>query len=63
MRSVKPWYQSKTVWSTIITALLGLYESLRGMSGVDLPPLPSEVFIALGVLGVYGRTTAKERLN
>jgi hypothetical protein len=55
----KPWWQSKTTISGIITALIGLYAVLVPIFA--LPPIPEwllSILTALGVLTVYGRTTA-----
>lgn len=58
----KEWWKSKTIISDIVTILIGLYASIGatlGQSmGWNLPPIPEWLFVILGALGIYGRTSA-----
>lgn len=58
----KPWYKSVTIWSDIVTILVGTYATaqttLAPHLGVNLPNIPGWVLAFLGALGVYGRSTA-----
>lgn len=66
MNGQKPWYQSKTILSGIVTTILSIYQIgstvLAPLIGVHLPPIPEWLITALGaVLGgitIYGRSTA-----
>ena len=53
----KPWWKSKTVWATLITALLGAYDVFHA-SYPTLPTVPPVAFAVLGALGLYGRVSA-----
>lgn len=61
MTTNKPWYTSKGVWAGIITALLGAYDMAAGPC--NLPPIPGGVYIALGSLGLYSRSTATQKIG
>ena len=52
----KPWYQSKTIWAGIVTAIIGLYNTLAPLKA--LPKIPEEVYALLGALGIYSRATS-----
>ena len=57
----KKWYQSKTVWATIATTLIAIYNLLipaAASFGYTLPAIPHHAYAVLGVLGLYGRITA-----
>jgi hypothetical protein len=56
MDDSKKWYQSKTIWTGIITGLLALYNSIA--PGFHIPAVPEWVYAFLGALGVYTRATA-----
>lgn len=66
----KSWWQSKTVWSDVLTILLGIYASVTPVlatHGINLPPTTSG-FLAvalsvLGGLGIYGRTSANTTIS
>lgn len=57
----KPWYQSKTIWATFVTALIGVYNAVGGVKG--LPPIPDWVFTLLGAIGLYSRATADTKIG
>lgn len=61
----KDWWKSKTVWAGIITAVVGAAQTIGLQFGFDLlaNPIASTVLAVLGVLGVYGRTTATTTLK
>lgn len=52
----KQWYQSKTIWAAIISAIVGILQAF----GV---PIPNEVYAILGSLGLYGMRTASKPLK
>ncbi len=56
----KKWYLSKTIWAGIITALVGAAQTIGLQFGFDLMsnPIASTVIAVLGVLGIYGRSSA-----
>lgn len=61
MDSTKKWYQSKNIWTSIVTALVGLYEVLAPQLG--WPVIPGFVITILGALGVYTRTVATKTIG
>lgn len=68
MNDIKPWWQSKTLWGAIVTiASAGL-----GLAGLDLGNGDREALIELltslgaalgGVIAIFGRITAKNRIG
>ena len=67
MDDKKKWYQSKGVWTGLVTIAVGLYQgvdsSLAPQLGFDLPEIPSIVFTLLGAMGIYSRAVAKTKLE
>ena len=67
MNDSKKWWQSKGVWTGIITSVIGLYTSidtqLGPQMGFDLPAIPEFVYILLGALGIYSRKVAKKEIK
>lgn len=61
MDSSKKWYQSKNIWTSIVTALAGLYEVLALQLG--WPAIPGWVISILASIGVYTRVTATKTIN
>ena len=61
MNEAKPWFQSKTIWTAIITALIGIYNAIGAVK--NLPPVPDWVFTILGGIGVYTRSTATTKIG
>lgn len=57
----KPWYQSVTIWSSIVSGIVGTYISLIA-GGAHLPAIPGWVITILSAVGVYGRATATEKI-
>ena len=58
----KPWYQSKTIVSMIVTVLVVAYNEAVAV-GFGLPQIPEFVYGVLAALGVYGRAVANTSLN
>lgn len=61
MTDGKKWYQSKTVWTGIVTAVMGAYLSLQPQFG--WPAIPDWVFTILGALGIYSRVVATKEIK
>jgi len=57
----KKWFQSKNVWTGVVTALMGLYLSLAPQFG--WPSVPEWVFSLLGAIGIYTRITADTKIS
>ena len=57
----KPWYQSKSIWTSVVVALIGIYGSLQTAKG--WPPIPEWVFTILGAIGIYSRTVAETKIG
>lgn len=67
MNDTKPWYQSKTIWSGLVAALIGIYNVVATTAlpafGHNLPAIPDFVFTILGAIGVYSRTQADTKIG
>lgn len=63
----KPWYQSKTIWTGIVTALIGIYNAVAGSAlpafGHTAPMIPDWIFTLLGAIGIYSRTTTDTKIQ
>jgi len=63
----KKWYQSKTIWSGIITILIAVYNAIQPLLaqyfGIVLPVIPDWVYTILGALGIYGRVSADKKIG
>jgi hypothetical protein len=67
MDSTKKWFQSKGVWTGIVTFLIGAYSlvgtALAPQFGWHLPAIPEWVLTLLGTIGVYSRVTADTKIG
>lgn len=61
MEDTKKWYQSKNVWTGVVTAVIGLYLSLAPQFG--WPNIPEWIFTILGTIGVYTRLSATKEIK
>jgi hypothetical protein len=61
MDGTKPWYQSKTIWSAAIAALIGLYNAVGAVK--HWPPVPDWIFTILGAIGIYSRANADTKIG
>ena len=52
----KKWWASKTVWASVVTALIAAYNVLAPTFG--WPSIPEFVYGVLAALGIYSRVTA-----
>lgn len=68
MTTIKPWYLSRTIWASIVTILTGT----AGLTGVPLDGLDGSVLTDTllqavsaisGLIAVFGRLSAKERIG
>ena len=57
----KPWYQSKTIWVAVITAMIAAYNSASG--SFHLPGIPEFVYGILAALGIYNRVTTTTKIG
>lgn len=57
----KPWYQSKTIIASIVTAVMGLYLAIAPQ--FHWPTVPEWLFTILGAIGVYSRVTADSKIG
>ena len=62
---IKSWFQSKTIWSDILTLIVAAYTAavplwnLPPVSG----PIVSTILAVLAGFGIYGRTTATTKIG
>lgn len=67
MDDKKKWYQSKGVWTGVVTVLIGAYETakvtLAPSLGVALPDIPPFLYSVLGAVGVYSRVVANKTVS
>jgi hypothetical protein len=67
MIATKPWYLSRTIWASIVTILTGA-AGLTGLplDGLDGSALTDTLLQAVsaisGLIAVFGRLSAKERI-
>lgn len=61
MEDTKKWYQSKNIWTGIVTALVGVYLSLAPQ--FHWPAIPEWIFTILGAVGIYTRVTAETKIQ
>ncbi|MCY0094451.1 hypothetical protein [Hoeflea ulvae] len=68
MTDSKPWWQSKTLWGAIVT----LGSAGLGLAGLDVSDADREALIELltslgaaigGLMAIFGRITAKNRIG
>lgn len=52
----KVWWQSKTLWTAIITVIITAYNAIA--PGQRWPTIPDAVYALLGAFGLYGLRTA-----
>ena len=57
----KPWYQSKTVWAAVITAVLGAIQPVSASMGHPIA-VPLWIIEVLTGLGLYGLRTGDTKL-
>jgi hypothetical protein len=68
MTATKPWYLSRTIWASIVTILTGA-AGLTGLplDGLDGSALTDTLLQAVsaisGLIAVFGRLSAKERIG
>lgn len=61
MNETKPWYQSKGVWTGVVTVLLAAYGAAASQFG--LPNTPEWIYVLLGAAGLYSRVTANTKIG
>jgi len=67
LQDSKKWYQSKTVWSDIVTILVASYMAAKPVLvgyGIVIPEATEATVLAiLGGMGLYGRATAEKKIG
>ena len=71
MEDTKPWWQSKTIWASVLQVVLGIAVSMGLITGAqsgailaDAPDLIVGITSAvLGAWGLYGRAKATTKLT
>lgn len=63
----KKWYESKAIWTGIVTFLIASYETfgqvVAPQFGFVVPSIPPYVFAILGAFGVYSRASATTKIG
>lgn len=62
----KKWWQSKTIWSDVLTVVSGIYAVLTPVlaaHGHTLPEVPGWLIALLGGVGIHGRVTADSKIG
>lgn len=68
MTTSKPWYLSRTIWASMITVLTGA----AGLAGLPIDGLDGQaltdtllqvISAASGLVAIFGRLSAKERIG
>lgn len=63
----KPWYQSKTIWSAIVSFVIALYglvgQYLVPALGFHLPAIPGILLTFMSAMGLYGRVNATTTIS
>ena len=64
MEEKKEWFLSKTVWSDILTIVVGAFPMIDQHFGINLvgSPIYTAVLAFLGSLGIYGRLSATTKI-
>lgn len=63
---IKKWYQSKVIWSDIVTAIVGivgLVDTHFTGGKIATNPAYGTILIILSGIGVYGRKTANTQIQ
>jgi hypothetical protein len=61
MDDTKKWYQSKGIWTSVVSGLIGIYQAVSVIH--PLPPIPPFVFTLLGAMGLYALRTADKTIE
>lgn len=57
----KKWYQSKTIWTSVVGALIGIYAAVSAVH--PLPPIPEWVYTILASIGLYSLRTGETKIQ
>ena len=66
MGDSKKWWESKTVWSDVLTGFVGVWgvaTPILSGYGIHLPEIPPIVLTLLGAMGIHGRVTATKPIG
>jgi len=58
----KKWYQSKTLWTAVVTAILGAVQPVSASLGHPVE-VPMWVYSFLGAFGLYGLRTGDKTIS
>jgi hypothetical protein len=61
MDGTKKWYQSKNIWTAVISGVLGMYMALAPQ--LHWPSVPEWLFTILAAIGVYTRVSATDKIG
>lgn len=61
MEGTKKWWTSRTIWNGVVTGLIGIYLSIAPSLG--WPAIPEWIFVLLGGMNIYTRTTTTKTIG
>lgn len=61
MDNSKKWYKSKTIWSILLNAAVGVIQAVN--PDVLGTPVATSLITILSVFGIYSRTSADTKIN
>ena len=63
--ATKPWYQSKTIWSDVLTFLMALVPVCDTLYGTHIASSPfyGQGLMLLGLVGIHGRLTSNTTIG
>ena len=63
--AVKPWYQSKTIWSDVLTVVMALAPAIDSiwMTHITTSPFYAQGLMLLGAMGIHGRITGTTNIG
>lgn len=61
----KPWYQSKTIWSDVLTIIMALAPAVDAicMTHITTSPFYAQALMLLGAMGIHGRITGTTNIG
>jgi hypothetical protein len=58
----KKWYQSKTIWTAVVTGIVGIVQAVGTATGHNIN-IPTWVYDVLGAVGLYSLRTGDKPIQ